>query len=95
MSTVIPLQEKKLPPDCWVFKHSSTCGISARAASEIQASSSPEPVYQVAVREQRDLSNWVEETYGVRHESPQLILIRDGTAQKVWNHEEIRREVLG
>jgi bacillithiol system protein YtxJ len=33
----------------------------------------------------------VAETYAVVHESPQLILIRDGTAQQVWNHYDVHR----
>ena len=94
MSTIIPLENKELPQNCWVFKHSSTCPVSARAASEIQASTSPAVIYQIGVREQRELSSWVADTYGVRHESPQLIFIKDGKARQVWNHGEIRRGVL-
>ena len=52
------------------------------------------PVYWVNVREQRELSNWVAAQYGVRHESPQLILLRDGVVRKVWNHGAIRRESI-
>ncbi len=32
MSTITPLNEKSLPPVCYVFKHSTTCGISSGAA---------------------------------------------------------------
>ncbi len=49
------------------------------------------PIYWINVREQRDLSNWVAETYDVTHESPQLILIRDGKPEKVWSHYEVNR----
>lgn len=91
MSTIIPLQEKALPPACWVFKHSTTCPVSARAAREVEALESDLPVYWVNVREQRELSNWIAEALGVRHESPQLILVRDGRAVKSWSHFEITR----
>jgi bacillithiol system protein YtxJ len=94
MSTVISLTEKSLPPTCFVYKHSTTCGISARAAMEIETLESPIPVYWVNVREQRELSNWVTAEYGVRHESPQLLLIRDGKVEKVWNHGGIRRDQI-
>ncbi len=53
------------------------------------------PIYWINVREQRDLSNWVEEAYGVTHESPQLILLKDGKPQQVWNHSEIKRDTAG
>jgi bacillithiol system protein YtxJ len=91
VSTIIALQEKILPGACYLFKHSTTCPVSAHAAGEIRAMRSELPIYWVNVREQRDLSNWVAEQYGVRHESPQLILLRDGKPEKVWNHFEITR----
>ena len=92
MSTIIALQEKALPGACYIFKHSTTCPVSAHAAGEVQAMLSELPIYWVNVREQRDLSNWVAEHCGVRHESPQLILLRDGKPEKVWSHFEISRD---
>jgi bacillithiol system protein YtxJ len=92
MTDAIPLEAKSLPSSCFVFKHSTTCPVSARAAAEVKEMSTDLPVYVVKVREQRELSNWVAETYGVRHESPQLILIRDGKARRTWNHWEIKRD---
>ena len=94
MSTIIPMKEKLLPNACYIYKHSTTCPISARAGQEVKAFQSDLPIYWVNVREQRDLSNWVAETYGVTHESPQLILIRDGKPQKVWSHYEVSRDSL-
>ena len=41
--------------------------------------STPPPLFtQVMVIENRDLSNEIESRLGVRHESPQLLLLRDG-----------------
>lgn len=91
MSTIVPLSEKKLPENCLVYKHSTTCPISATAGQEVRAMKTDLPIYWVNVREQRDLSNWVAETYQVTHESPQLILIRDGKSQRVWSHYEVNR----
>jgi len=58
MSTIIPMNQKALPPLCYVFKHSTTCGISAGAAREVRALVTDLPIYWVNVREQRELSNW-------------------------------------
>jgi bacillithiol system protein YtxJ len=91
MSTNIPLAEKALPADCFVFKHSTTCGISAGAAREVRAMTTGLPIYWINVREQRELSYWVAETYAVTHESPQLILIRDGKPKQVWDHYDVHR----
>jgi bacillithiol system protein YtxJ len=95
MSTIIPLGEKSLPPACYVFKHSTTCGISAGAAREVRTMTTDLPIYWINVREQRELSDWVAQTYSVTHESPQLILIRDGKAQQVWNHYDVNRANVG
>jgi bacillithiol system protein YtxJ len=85
------MKEKTLPAHCLVYKHSTTCGISVTAAREVRAMETDLPIYWINVREQRDLSNWVAETYDVTHESPQLILIRDGKPEKVWSHYEVNR----
>ena len=95
MSTVIPLAGRSLPADCLVFKHSTTCPTSAEAAREVAGLATDLPVYQVNVREQRDLSNWVAAEYGVPHQSPQLILVAAGKAARSWSHWEIRRDAVG
>jgi bacillithiol system protein YtxJ len=92
MSAIIPMQEKSLPSDCFVYKHSTTCPISSSAGQEVRSMKSDLPIFWVNVREQRDLSNWVANTYGVTHESPQLILIRAGKPLKVWSHYEVSRD---
>ena len=94
MSTIIPLAGRSLPADCLVFKHSTTCPISAEAAREVAGLATDLPVYQVNVREQRDLSNWVAAEYAVTHQSPQLILVRAGKAVRSWSHGEVRHEIV-
>jgi bacillithiol system protein YtxJ len=91
VSTAIPLAGRSLPADCLIFKHSTACPLSAEAAREVAALATDLPVYQVNVREQRDLSNWVAAEYAVTHESPQLILVRGGKAVRSWSHGEVRR----
>jgi bacillithiol system protein YtxJ len=94
MSTIIPLKEKALPAACLVFKHSTTCPISASAAQEVRAMATDLPIYWINVREQRELSNWVAAAYNVAHESPQLILIEGGATKKAWSHYEVKRTVV-
>ncbi len=94
VSTIIPLNEKALPEECLVFKHSTTCGVSARAAKEVEGLATGLPIYWVNVREQRELSTWIAETYQVTHESPQLILLAGGKPAKVWNHFQVNRELI-
>lgn len=92
MSTIIAMREKSLPAACWVFKHSTSCPVSARAAGEVRAMRTDMPIYWIDVREQRELSNWVAAHCGVPHESPQLILLKDGKVEATWSHFAISRE---
>lgn len=64
-----------------VFKHSSACGISARAYREMEKLEGQ--VNMLEVQAVPDLSRDLESLTGVRHETPQVILLRDGKA--VWN----------
>jgi bacillithiol system protein YtxJ len=66
----------------WIFKHSLTCPISSRAWAEFQsfAAGCPEGdgVYVlIEVQNARPLSNAVAERTGIRHQSPQAILLRN------------------
>jgi len=69
----------------FILKHSNTCPISrsaynstAAAAEAIEA-----PFYLVVVQENRELSNTIANTFGITHESPQLLLVANGTV--VWH----------
>ncbi len=59
-----------------VFKHSSTCDLSATAKSEMV--NVKLPVFELVVQTARPLSNHIEAHFGIRHESPQVILISQG-----------------
>ena len=72
----------------FIFKHSTACPISARAAQRVNAYTDDDPggkaaIYWVKVIESRQVSNAVAEAVGVRHASPQMLLIDKGKA--VWN----------
>ena len=98
MSEIINLEDKNLPQNCYVFKHSTVCPISFSAADEVKVASKAKsfelPLYWVNVREQRELSNWIAEFYNVKHESPQLILIENNKAQNNWSHSSIKANVF-
>jgi bacillithiol system protein YtxJ len=75
-----------------LFKHSTACPISARAYSQMTAVKTPVSI--VVVQRSRDLSREVAERTGVRHETPQALVIRNGRA--VWNasHFDITADVV-
>ena len=93
---MITRMDKKtaLPADCYVYKHSTVCPVSAAAAQVVESTDFDLPVFRVDVIEQRKLSNQVAKRYGVRHESPQLLKIEGGAATTVLSHQQIAPEQL-
>ena len=89
MSLIMDMQNKNLPAECYVFKHSTACPISARAAGAVRGHAFSMPLYWINVIAQRNLSSWVAAEYEVPHESPQLIEIRNGKTVRVLNHGAI------
>ena len=75
-----------------LFKHSYSCGISAEALDELvdHLNGSPAPAQYaiVTVQTHRHISNAVSARLGIRHETPQAILIRGGKA--VWSASHFR-----
>jgi bacillithiol system protein YtxJ len=63
-----------------IFKHSTRCSISAVALQRLQKSQQPDSLdfYFLDLLAHRPLSNKVSEVFGVHHESPQVLLIKDG-----------------
>ena len=75
-----------------LFKHSRTCGISAEALDELRTHLERGPAaaaYKViTVQSHRRISDEVADRLGVRHETPQAILLRDG--RPVWKASHFR-----
>ena len=63
-----------------LFKHSMMCGISRRARLQIEelTEETDPPVYEVVIQEARPLSNRIAEQLGVKHQSPQVIILYQG-----------------
>ncbi len=80
-----------------IFKHSTMCGISARAHEETERFLAENPehaVYKVEVLESRSVSDYIEAKTGVRHASPQLLVLRSG--EVVWHdsHAGVTAEAI-
>ena len=77
-----------------IFKHSTTCSISAAAKGKIERqwadSGLSLPIYYLDLLRFRPLSGQIAEQFGVRHESPQLLLIKDGECAYDASHMGIR-----
>ncbi|CQR52148.1 bacillithiol system redox-active protein YtxJ [Paenibacillus riograndensis] len=79
-----------------LFKHSTTCPISAKANEEFQAyvQSSGTPAAVVHVIEDRPVSNQIAEDFGIKHESPQIFLLEDGEVRWNTSHWKITRDAI-
>ena len=76
-----------------LFKHSRHCGTSFEALDQLHAHlERAEPgsaAYKmITVQTHRPVSDAVSQRFGIRHETPQAILLRDGRA--IWNASHFR-----
>jgi bacillithiol system protein YtxJ len=77
-----------------IFKHSTTCNISQMVLSRLERNwkmefdASVKP-YFLNLQEHRAVSNSVASFFGVQHESPQMLIIRNGKPVDVTSHLEI------
>lgn len=81
-----------------IFKHSTTCGISAQAhealSEWLEERASSIPAYLVEVRQHRAVSRAIAERFGVRHESPQALVVEGHTVRWSGSHFHVNaREV--
>lgn len=68
-----------------IFKHSTRCSISSAALDRLQRNWKEQDntkitPYYLDLLQYRDISNAIAERYGIMHESPQVIVIKNGKA---------------
>jgi len=84
--------------DFFIMKHNENCPISRGAFQEyekfLNEHSDDVKGYYLTIQESRDLSNFIEEKFGVKHESPQMFYFSDGTMKWHTSHDNIHYENL-
>jgi bacillithiol system protein YtxJ len=75
-----------------IFKHSDSCGISARAHG--QMSQIERPVGLVIVQKARALSDEIVARTGVEHETPQVFILRNREVLWTASHGQIKAEAV-
>ena len=81
-----------------IFKHSTRCSVSRMALKQFENefnSSDKVTPYFLDLIAYRDISNEIASRFGVTHQSPQLILIKEGKAIYNVSHSDIDAEELG
>lgn len=93
-ATLDELFEESHTEPVLLFLHAPHCPIGLTAYYAMRQLAEPTAVRVIEVAHQRALSRAVEQRTGVRHESPQVIVLRDGEA--VWNasHYDITAEAV-
>lgn len=84
-----------------IFKHSTRCSISSTALGRLERKfktedMSPLKTYILDLLAHRNISNHVAEIFEVEHESPQVLIVKEGSPVYVKSHlaisfEEIRQ----
>ncbi len=79
-----------------IFKHSTRCSISHMAKGRLEREVSPVNLdfYYLDLLNYRQISNTLSEKFSVHHESPQVLLIKNGECTYDESHNGIRMEEL-
>lgn len=76
-----------------IFKHSTRCSVSSLVKRNLERDWNMEAdklsVYYLDLIAYRNISNEIADRFAIRHESPQLLLIKDGKAIYHSSHSEI------
>lgn len=76
-----------------IFKHSTRCGTSRMAKNLFESQwNISEQAYLINVVESRAASNSLESVFGIPHESPQVLVIKNGVSIYDNSHDSIDAE---
>lgn len=75
----------------WIYKHSTRCIISKMALKKIESSNrlSDFRGYFLDIFRHRNISNQIQDHYKIRHESPQILVIKNGACIFTESHTSI------
>jgi len=79
-----------------IFKHSTRCSISSVAKSRLERTAAPDNVdfYYLDLIRHRNLSEKIATDFAVYHESPQVLLIRNGECVYDESHSGISMDEI-
>jgi len=77
-----------------IFKHSTRCSISTMAKSRLERNEQPETgdFYYLDLLKYRSISDQVAEDFGVAHQSPQILLIKNTECVYEESHSGIQMD---
>ncbi len=89
---LVELFERSENSPVLLFKHSTNCPISSHVLSDVRELSAE--INVIVVQHARGVSNEVETRLGVRHESPQAIVVSHGRAVYQASHYDVSSDEI-
>ena len=96
------IKQRSLEKPQVIFKHSTRCSISSMAKNRLERADAPETLdfHILDLIRHRDISGKIADDFRVEHESPQILLIKNGECMYDESHtgismEEIVKQVAG
>ena len=88
-------EESKTQPIV-IFKHSTRCNISSMSKNRLEREQAPDNVkfYYLDLIAHRAISNKIAEVFQVHHESPQVLLIKNGECTYDESHNGISMDEI-
>jgi len=76
-----------------IFKHSTSCGISAHAMYKLESNweniDNKIKFYYLDLLQYRNISNKISEKFNITHQSPQIIILKDEKVISHFSHQVI------
>lgn len=93
------LKKESVQTPVLIFKHSRRCNISRASLDRLERNWNEQEMQQIKpyfldLLSYREISNQVAETFHVEHESPQILLIKDGKSVLDLSHFEIEYDQI-
>jgi len=90
------IREKSFTTPQVIFKHSTRCSTSSMVLNRLERSAAPANIdfYYLDLLAYRTISNKIAEEFAVYHESPQVLLIRNGKCVYDESHMAITMDEL-
>ena len=90
---LVEIKKRSFDPDVKgvvLFKHSTRCSISMMAKNRLERYGDlGVPAYYLDLLQYRGLSDAIAGEYGIEHQSPQVLVIKDGKCKYAASHSDI------
>ena len=96
LSQLVNIKEESYNRAQVIFKHSTKCAISSMAKSRLERNQFPKdvPFFFLDLIKHREISDTIENEFNVDHESPQVLIIKNGACVYDESHNGINMDEI-